>query len=147
MKLAPLLAAVLCTSVLLSTADAQSDSAQFTARLAPLPVDFRSASSITGLGQLRASLDGLRLELKGEFAGLQGPATAARLHQGPLAIPGPAVADLQVSRASSGEVSGTVVLTAEQLQALNARALYVQIHSEAAPEGNLRGWLFPVAAN
>lgn len=147
MKLARFVTALVCISALFSTANARSETVTFTARLSPLPVDFRSAETITGLGQVEASLEGLSLALSGDFAGLQGPATFARLHRGSLAIPGPAFADLKISRASSGELSGTVVLTAEQLQALQARAIYVQIYSEAAPGGNLRGWLFPVAAN
>jgi hypothetical protein len=147
MKFPQLVAAALLSALLPWTAGARSEPVQFTARLAPTPVDFRTASRITGLGALRASLDGQRLELTGKFSGLQGAATAARLHLGPLAIPGPAFAELEVSRAPGGELNGTIVLTGEQLQALQDRALYVQIYSEAAPEGNLRGWLLPVAAN
>lgn len=123
---------------------AHAEDFEFSARLAPLPVDFRSVDRITGLGHLQARVDGEHLELRGEFSGLQGPATIARLHRGPMAIPGPAVADLQISRAENGQLSGQVVLTEQLAQALKARELYVQIHSEAAPEGNLRGWLLPV---
>jgi hypothetical protein len=43
----------------------------------------------------------------------------------------------------SGEISGTMQLTADQVTELTAGKLYVQLHSEKAPEGNLWGWLLP----
>ncbi|MEX1033691.1 MAG: CHRD domain-containing protein [Cellvibrionaceae bacterium] len=119
-----------------------AETSDFVARLAPLPVDFRSARTITGGGDLRAQLDGSQLIVNGQFEGLSAAATSAHLHQGPLAIPGPAIADLQVTHATAGKISGTVQLSPEQLEHLHNRALYIQIHSAAAPDGNLRGWLF-----
>lgn len=109
-----------------------------------MPVDFRSAGRISGLGQLRAQLTGSRLELTGEFEGLSGAASVAHLHHGPLAMSGPAIAELQVTQAPAGKISATLDLSPEQLESLNQRGLYVQIHSQAAPDGNLRGWLFAV---
>ncbi|MCW8194417.1 CHRD domain-containing protein [Proteobacteria bacterium 005FR1] len=139
----PRIFASLLIACFLSAAAYSDDPLEYSARLAPMPVDFSSLDRITGLGQLQARVNGEYLELRGEFSGLQRPATAARLHRGPLAIPGPVAADLRVSRAASGELSGKIFLTDELTQALEARELYVQIHSEAAPEGNLRGWLLP----
>jgi hypothetical protein len=46
-----------------------------------------------------------------------------------------------VTKAISGSVTGTLELTAQQVQSLRAGRLYVQIHSEKAPDGNLWGWL------
>jgi hypothetical protein len=46
-----------------------------------------------------------------------------------------------VSKAASGTVSGTLSLTPLQVQDLRKGWLYVQIHSERAPDGNLWGWL------
>jgi hypothetical protein len=34
-----------------------------------------------------------------------------------------------------------LTLTPELIEALHAESLYVQIHSETNPEGELRGWL------
>jgi hypothetical protein len=65
----------------------------------------------------------------------------AHIHQGPKAIPGPVVLRLDVSGGSAGSISGTLTLTPELIEALHAEALYVQIHSETNPEGELRGWL------
>jgi|SRR5690606_32451611 len=115
----------------------------FHARLAPSPVDFRNASQITGGGELSAQLQDNRLTLQGGFRGLQAPATSASLHLGALATPGPAFAELRIEHATAGRLEGEVKLDEEQVQRLRAKGLYVQINSEAAPEGNLRGWLFP----
>ena len=54
-----------------------------------------------------------------------------------------AIGDLTVSKDTKGVVGGSVELTDQQLQALNKSALYIQIHSEKAPDGNLWGWLLP----
>ena len=47
-----------------------------------------------------------------------------------------------VTLATSGMVTGSVRLDNRQLDALRAGRVYIQIHSEAAPDGNLWGWLF-----
>ncbi len=38
-------------------------------------------------------------------------------------------------------ISGTLTLTPELIAALHAESLYVQIHSETNPTGEIRGWL------
>ena len=38
-------------------------------------------------------------------------------------------------------ISGSVDLTPAEAEALRKGMIYVQIHSEGAPDGNLRGWL------
>lgn len=134
------LAVVLCCLSVATHAEGQN----FAARLTPMSVDFRSATNTTGSGQVTAQLDGSHLRLQGDFSGLSAAATDARLHQGPLAIPGPAIAELQVSENTSGQVGGTVELTPALLEHLHGRGLYIQIHSQAAPDGNLRGWLLAV---
>jgi hypothetical protein len=47
------------------------------------------------------------------------------------------------SRGVSGTFKGVVDLSGQQRESLDKSALYIQIHSEKAPEGNLWGWLFP----
>jgi hypothetical protein len=49
--------------------------------------------------------------------------------------------DLTVTKAMSGSISGSVDLTPAEAEALRKGMIYVQIHSEGAPDGNLRGWL------
>ena len=115
----------------------------FTARLSPLPVEPSTVGKITGSGSVTAVLAGTRLTVKGTFAGLQGAATAARLHVAPKGLRGPAMADLTVTQAASGTIGGEIMLTAVQADHFARNRVYVQIHSQAAPEGNLWGWLLP----
>jgi hypothetical protein len=51
--------------------------------------------------------------------------------------------DLAVAKtdAASGTLSGTVDLTSLQVADLEKGRLYVLVHSEKAPDGNLWGWL------
>jgi hypothetical protein len=56
---------------------------------------------------------------------------------------GPSVLELTASKGTSGTISGSLELTPQQVEALDKGSLYIQLHSEKAPEGNLRGWLFP----
>ena len=121
---------------------AQADS--FRARLSPLPVNRQTVETITGLGQVRATLDGNRLTVTGTYRGMSSPATAAHLHVGPPGRPGPLAQPLEVTASPEGEVTGTAELTDEQVDALQARSLYVQIHSEENPGGELRGWIFSI---
>ena len=121
---------------------AQADS--FRARLSPLPVNRGTVGTITGVGQVRATLDGNRLTVTGTYRGMSSRATAAHLHVGPPGRPGPVAQPLEVSTSPEGEVTGTAELTDEQAAALQAQSLYVQIHSEENPGGELRGWIFSI---
>jgi hypothetical protein len=87
-------------------------------------------------------LAGNQLSITGTFDGLQGPATMAHVHQSvATGVRGPAIGDLNVTRAPSGSITGTLTLSAEQVESLRKGKLYVQIHSEKAPDGNLWGWM------
>jgi hypothetical protein len=115
---------------------------QYTARLTPLPLDVVNRVEITGSGSGHAMLEGRRLSVTGSFEGMQAPATVAHLHMGPaLGIRGGPILDLTVDPAVAGRFSGSWELSAEQLAALEDGRLYIQIHSEIAPGGNLWGWL------
>jgi hypothetical protein len=100
-------------------------------------------STVAGQGRVTATLDGDRLIIAGEFGGLKTPATFARVHAGPKGIRGPAIFDLTVAKATSGSIAGTLHLTPQQLDDLRHSRLYIQLHSEKAPDGNLWGWLLP----
>jgi alcohol dehydrogenase (cytochrome c) len=139
-----LLALALVCLVLPSRAELAAQSTSFRARLSPLPVDGRSVSTITGVGQVRATLDGNRLTLSGTYRGTSSPATGAHLHLAPPGQHGPVAAPLQVNPATR-EISGSMTLTSEQLAALRGRSLYVQLHTEGNPQGELRGWVFDTA--
>ena len=114
----------------------------FHARLSTVPIDLGMASTIAGSGSVTATLKGRTLTFTGKFSGLRTPATVVRLHRGPnRGLRGDAVADLTATPESSGEISGTVELTPALVEDLEKGRLYVQLHSEKAPEGNLWGWL------
>jgi hypothetical protein len=115
---------------------------KFKVRLSWVPIDGTTAAAIAGSGSATAELAGAKLSIAGTFEGLRSPATIAQLHRGPkTGVRGPVVSSLTVATASSGAISGSVQLTAEQIDDLRKGRLYLQIHSEGAPEGNLWGWL------
>ena len=115
----------------------------FTTRLATAPVEAANAATLTGSGTVTATLTGNKLAVMGTFKGLQGAATAARLHVAPMGTRGPSMLDLQVTKAPSGTISGDLTLTAIQVDHLTRNRVYVQLHSEKAPDGALWGWLLP----
>lgn len=115
---------------------------KFKTRLHPVPLDAALRSEITGNGSIAAALEGRKLSITGSFEGMRSPATIAQIRESPVTgVPGPAVLDLTVSKAASGSVTGSFELTGEQVEMLRKGRLYVQIHSENAPDGNLWGWL------
>jgi hypothetical protein len=118
----------------------------FKGRIAPVPIDVSMQSTIAGSGSVTATLSGTKLTLNGSFDGLKSPATIAQLHKSPVrGVRGPVVFDLTVTKtdASSGTLSGTFDLTPLQVTDLEKGRIYVQVHSEKAPDGNLWGWLMP----
>jgi hypothetical protein len=103
-------------------------------------------TQIAGHGSARVALRGDRLSIAGNFAAFPSPATRAALHRGrAVALRGPVVHPLTVSSGTSGALSAEVTLSAEELTALAAGQLYIQIDTELAPEGNVWGWLLPAA--
>jgi CHRD domain-containing protein len=118
----------------------------FKARLAPVPIDVSMQATVAGGGGVSAVLTGTKLAVTGTFEGLKSPATIAQIHKGPVrGVRGPNVLDLAVTKtdAASGTISGSFELTAIQIADLEKGRLYVQLHSEKAPDGNLWGWLMP----
>ncbi len=118
--------------------------ATLTFRLSPGPrlVGTRAASS--GGGSVAATLEGNKLTLEGSYHGLLAVPTGAHLFMGSLpGVRGPLVADLTVSPATSGALSGSVALNAQQLATLRKGGFYVEIDSDKAPDGDIWGWLYP----
>jgi CHRD domain len=118
---------------------------KFMARLAWVPTaGAADRVNVTGKGSATGTLSGRKLTISGSFEGLAAAATVARLHQGVAkGARGAAITDLTVSKAASGMLSGSVDLTAAQVDALRQGKLYIQVHSEkgVAPDGsNLWGW-------
>jgi hypothetical protein len=114
----------------------------FKARLSPLPADARTRADLAGSGSASAVLTGAKLAITGSFDGLRSAATTASLHSSAVpGIKGPAIGDLTIAKSTSGTITGSIELTPQQLASLRKGGLYVQIHSEKAPDGVLWGWL------
>ena len=131
-------------AVAITPAEAQDT---FTAPLGWVPIGGAERNDVAGEGSVTGTLSGSRLSITGSFEGLPAKVTAAKLHQGiakGARGTGPAIADLQVNGDTRGTVSGDVPLNAEQVNALKAGRLYLQIYSEkGVPPDHvtLWGWL------
>jgi hypothetical protein len=116
--------------------------AQFFSTLDPAPMTMATRGDVAGTGSVTAELTGDRLTVQGSFSGLASAATKAQLRSGLMTgVPGEAFADLTVSPAANGTLSGVVTLDRAQRKALLAGGTYVQIDSEKAADGTLRAWL------
>lgn len=121
-----------------------AQSGTFKAQLSALAADARTRAELAGSGSASAVLSGTKLTITGSFEGLKSPATTANLHSAVAAgVRGPVIADLTVSKSTSGTISGSIELTSAQVASLHKGGLYVQIQSEKAPDGVLWGWLLP----
>jgi CHRD domain len=137
--------AIIVATILAAASAAAQGGDKYTARLGWVPTaGAADRANVTGKGVATAVLAGRKLTITGSFEGLAAPATVARLHRGiAKGARGNAIADLTITKAASGMLSGSVDLTMDQLESLKQGKLYVQIHSEkgVAPDGsNLWGW-------
>ena len=114
---------------------------RYKVRLSTVAMDGGMRSTVAGTGSATAVLAGAKLTVNGTFDGLLSPATTARVHRGPaMGVRGSAFAELTVPKAQKGTIAGSIDLAPEQVRALKAGQLYIQISSEKAPDGNLWGW-------
>ena len=118
---------------------------EFAGRLSRMPVDRATAPSISGGGEVRATLAGNALTLAATFHGMSSAATAAHIHRAPVARRGPVALALDAPAAAAGRIEQTLTLTDAQVEALRGGEFYLQIHTENNPAGELRGWLLPAA--
>jgi len=135
-----MLSVALVLSVLAAIVSAQGRET-FKARLTSLPVDAITAPTMTGSGTVTADLDGRTLNVGGEFKGLTSPATAAYIYRAPKGLRGAKVFDLTVTKEVSGTIAGKLTLSDTQVADLKESRYYVQLHTEANADGQLRGWL------
>jgi hypothetical protein len=125
--------------------------ADYQAGLGPMPLDDETKLVIQGRGTATATSDGKTMMVKGDFRGLPSNATEAHIFVSPIAgVPGKQILDLDVTKSTSGTLSGSFTLTGAQATALRTGKLYIQINSEKAPDnvpwgakGTVWGWLFP----
>jgi hypothetical protein len=136
---------LICATAWAATVPASAQVARtFKTRLAPVPIDITMQATVSGFGSVSAALIGAKVTITGTFEGLRSPATIAQVHKSPVrGVRGPVLFDLKATAATSGTISGTIDLTPAQVADLEKGRLYVQLHSEKAPDGNLWGWLMP----
>jgi hypothetical protein len=141
----------LCLTLALACMAAPALATDYQVGLGPMPLDDETKQVIAGRGAATATSDGKTLNVTGDFHGLPSNTTAAHVFVSPIAgVPGKQVADLEVTKSTSGTISGNVKLNSAQATALRTGRLYIQIDSEKAPEevpwgpkGTLWGWIFP----
>ncbi len=100
-------------------------------------------------GSVTATVDGDTLSVIGSFSGLEGNLTSmegssAHIHSGAPGVSGPVVFPLDViagGDSRSGIVTLTTTLDDAQKAAIESGGYYVNVHSEAFPEGEIRGQL------
>ena len=135
---------VACTALMVAApivVGAQAE--EFQGRLSPLPVDARTAGTITGEGVVRAELNGTELTIRGSFEGMSSAAVRAHVHRAQPGTPGPVAFGIDVPTVAEGEFENTVTLDESELRELRGGFYYLQIHTENNPGGELRGWLWP----
>lgn len=138
-------AALIGVVIAATTAALAQDSGTLHARLDWVPISGAERSDVGGTGSITASLSRSNLSLTGCFEGLPAAATRASLHIGvATGARGPAVAELTITKAANGTVTGEVPLDRAQRDAVLAGHAYVQLHAErgVAPDNAvLWGWL------
>jgi hypothetical protein len=137
-----LVPAVAIVAALLTVVHAQPT--QYRTRLSMVPTDIPMQATIAGFGAATATLKGSTLTITGTFTGLKTAATVVHVLRSPkTGMRGTPLGDLTATQATTGTISGSIELTKTQVDDLAAGRLYIQLHSQKAPDGNLWGWLLP----
>ena len=135
---------ILGAPLLISLFAAAQSEEKFKVRFTPVPIDCAMRATVAGAGSGSAVLAGTKLTIAGSFEGMPSAATIAQVHRSvATGVRGSAFLDLTVTRGTKGTISGSFDLTPEQIDNLRKGKLYIQIHSEKAPEGGptLWGWI------
>lgn len=125
--------------------------ADYQVNLGPMPLDDETKQVIAGRGEAKISSDGKSMSVTGSFHGLPSNATEGHVFVSPApGVPGTKILDLDVTKSTSGTISGSHALSPAQAAALRTGRLYIQLNSEKAPDiypwgpkGTLWGWIFP----
>lgn len=96
-------------------------------------------------GTARFSVDPSTLTLSGRVNFIGVAATLAHLHPGAAGVNGAPAVTLTVSADNATVPDGTKLTSAQQLDELVAGKFYVNVHSAAVADGEIRGQLGPVA--
>ena len=93
-------------------------------------------------GSATVNLRDNTITVQGDFANASSPVSAAHIHLAPMGENGDVIIPLNVTTSAdgtSGILSGEGELTDEQLEAARMGNLYINVHSEMNPGGELRG--------
>ena len=88
-------------------AAAPAFAADYQVNLGPMPLDDETKAVIAGRGEATISSDGKTMSVKGNFHGLPSNATEGHVMISPVTgVPGKSAFDLNIPKATSGEISG-----------------------------------------
>lgn len=130
-------AAVAAILILCAAGAARAETMHFAATLTG--TDEVPPNASTGHGVLSAELETAEkvLVYRATYADLSGPAMAAHFH-GPAA-PGQDAPPVVAVKNASSPISGTAILTDDQISDLEAGKWYFNVHTKANPGGEIRG--------
>jgi hypothetical protein len=97
-----------------------------------------TASTGTGTADIDYDPATKKLSWKLTYTGLTGPAKAAHFH-GPAEVGKNAGVEVAIPAATSSPAEGSATLTDAQAADLAGGKLYVNVHTEANPAGEIRG--------
>ena len=97
-----------------------------------------TASAGSGTADIDYDPASKKLSWKLTYTGLTGPAKAAHFH-GPAEVGKNAGVEVAIPGATSSPAEGSATLTDAQAADLEAGKLYVNVHTEANPGGEIRG--------
>lgn len=99
-----------------------------------------SKSTATGTGSINVGSDGA---VTGSVTTTGMTGTAAHIHHAPPGKSGPVVVPMEKSGDNTWKVQAGAKLTPDQLKAYQAGELYVNVHSAANKDGEIRGQIKP----
>ena len=98
------------------------------------------ATSAAGEAAIRVSSDKV---VTGEIRTIGIEATAAHIHTGAAGVDGPIIITFTQSSENTWTAIPDSILTDDQFESFKAGNLYLNVHSDAFPDGEIRGQIIP----